>query len=49
MENTLWILQLPFPVTLDTPDLDPVQGLARLQEPGINEHQVVIKIRKVMN
>ena len=46
MEDTQWVPGLTSPVIMDTPDLDPAQGLVRHQETGINELQHAIEVRK---
>ena len=44
LEDTLWALLHHSHVTLDFPSLNLTQGLAKLQEHGLNKHPNAIKV-----
>ena len=48
MGDILWILRLPFPAILDTPEQDPVQALVRHQETGAHRYQHAIKVKNLI-
>ena len=46
MEDTLWVQQFPSHVTMDTGELDLLQGLAKPLEIGINKLHHVYKVKE---